>query len=125
MDSKDDEEINIDFGKIKNFFRAKSEKNDEHKKDGHEAKEGSKDEDTELSFDFGKIKNFFKQGEQAGESEQDIRINWNKVIDFFKKYGIVFIALIPIILSIYIRMQAAYLPFTDSWASSSVLNNLK
>lgn len=120
-----DEEFSIDFGKLKNFFKAKSEKRDEPKKEEHEAKEESKDEGIELSFDFGKIKNFFKQGEQASESEQDIKLNWGKVADFFKKYGVVFIALIPIILSIYIRMQAGYLPFADSWASSTVINNLK
>ncbi|MBI2660084.1 hypothetical protein HYX07_02890 [Candidatus Woesearchaeota archaeon] len=124
MDSKEDEDIDIDFGKIKNFFRAKSEKSDESKKEGHEAKEESKDEGIELSFDFGKIKNFFKQGDQSSD-EQDIRINWNKVFDFFKKYGIVFIALIPIIFSIYIRMQAGDLHFADSWASSTVLNNIR
>lgn len=122
MDSKEDEDINIDFGKIKNFFKPKKEMKEaeEHSQSSQEKKDG----DDELSIDFGKIKSMFKQSEHSSE-EQDIKINWGSAINFFRKYGIVLIALIPIILSIYIRMQAGYLPFTDSWASSTVTNNIQ
>lgn len=152
MDSKEDEEISIDFGKIKKFFKSdkkeeKKEEEAEKKEDGEisidfgkmknffksEKKEETKashtakdDEDMELSFDFAKVKKFFKSGEKETRgAEDDIAIDWGKIIDFFKKYGVIFIALIPIILSIYVRMQAGLLPITDDWAANSVINGIK
>ena len=161
MDPKEDEEISIDFGKIKKFFKSdkkEDDKNiDENIKDTEdsakvekenddiaidfskiknlfkgEKKEETKkpltkdDEDMELSFDFGKVKKFFKSGKkEVGGAEDEIAIEWGKIIDFFKKYGIVFIALIPIILSIYVRLQAGFLPITDDWAVNSVINGIK
>lgn len=153
MDSKEDEEINIDFGKIKKLFKsdkkkddksvdedsAKAEKDDEisidfgkitkfFKSDKPESKENISDndekKDEEISLDFGRIKNLFK-GEKEAANEDDITVNWSKAIDFFKKYGVIFIALIPIVLSIYVRMQAGYLLFTDDWAANSVINGIK
>ena len=119
-EKKEDDEISIDFGKVKSFF--KSEKKEETKA-SHTAKD---DENMELSFDFDKVKKFFKSGEkEAGNEEDDTAIEWGKVIDFFKKYGIIFIALIPIVLSIYVRMQAGFLPVTDDWAANSVINGIK
>src|SRR3989338_5820909 len=118
---KEDEEMVIDFSKIKNFF-----KSDKPKKanDGDSALEHKKDDDEiDLSFDLSKVKKFFKSSEK--ETDEDISINWNHAIGFFKKYGVIFIALIPIILSIYIRMQAGFLPITDEWAVNSVINGIK
>ncbi|MBI2559269.1 hypothetical protein HYW20_08160 [Candidatus Woesearchaeota archaeon] len=155
MDPKDDEEISIDFGKIKKFF--KSDEKEEEKKEreskeeeisidfskvksffksdksedvkaGHTHEQEHKQEhkkDDEIEFDIGKIKKFFKSGEPERRSDEDINVNWGKVFDFFKKYGLVFLALIPIILSIYIRMQAGFLPFADDWAANSVINNVR
>ncbi|MBI2658914.1 hypothetical protein HYX05_02310 [Candidatus Woesearchaeota archaeon] len=155
MDSKEDEEISIDFGKIKKFFKsdkkeedksvdetsAKTEKEDDEisidfgkiknffksdKKEEKTEEEAEKKEDDEISIDFGKIKKFLKSGEkEAGNADGDITIEWGKIGDFFKKYGVVFIALIPIILSIYVRMQAGLLPITDDWAANSVINGIK
>ena len=117
---KEDEEISIDFSKIKNFF--KSDKTDDVKTEQVPKKD---DEELDLSFDFGKVKKFFKSGEKEEASDEEISINWDKIIDFFKKYGVIFIALIPIIFSVYIRMQAGFLPFTDDWAANSVMNGVK
>ena len=117
---KEDDDIAIDFGKIKNLF--KGEKKEETKA-GHITKD---DEDMELSFDFGKVKKIFKSSEEeTKEIGEEISVNWTNVIDFFKKYGIVFLALIPIVLSIYVRMQAGFLPITDDWAVNSVINGIK
>ena len=118
-----DEEFSIDFGKVKNFFRS----NDgESKKSGHDSEKHPKEDDEELSFDMGKVKKWFKSSETKDkDTDTEIAINWGKIIDFFKKYGIVFIALIPIILSIYIRMQAGFLPVTDDWAANSVINGMR
>ena len=124
MDSKEDEDISIDFSKIKNFF--KSDKKEEKKAETAHIKEERKDDEIEFSFDISKIKKFFKSSEEEAKvGEEEISVNWDKLIDFFKKYGVVFIALIPIILSIYIRMQAGFLPFTDDWATNTVINNIK
>ncbi|MBI3027789.1 hypothetical protein HYY70_06790 [Candidatus Woesearchaeota archaeon] len=164
MDSKEDEEISVDFSKIKNFFRKKENK-EEHKHEEISAekpiKDGKKDEEeividlskiknlfksdkkdekteyathkeekiddeAELSFDFSKVKKIFKTGEKHAEGSGDeISVNWGNAIDFFKKYGVVFIALIPIFISIYVRMQAGFLPVTDSWATNSVINGVR
>lgn len=131
MDSKEDEEISIDFSKIKKFFSSKEAKetDDSVKVIGEDIKQKKhedlkKDEEVELSFDFSKIKKFFKSGEKE-DSGEEISIDWSKIGAFFKTYGIVFIALIPIILSIYIRLQAGILPFADDWAANSVMNNIR
>ncbi|MBI2653429.1 hypothetical protein HYX02_01320 [Candidatus Woesearchaeota archaeon] len=124
MDSKEDEEITVDFGKIKNFFKREKKETAEEKKEDTSA-EKKEDEELDFSFDLGKVKKFFKSEsgkEKAGEEE--IPVNWGRVIDFFKKYGVVFIAIIPIILAIYVRMQASFLPITDEWAKSTVINNI-
>jgi len=149
MDSKEDE-ISIDFSKIKNFFKSKKEESNvdaSMSKSGEEVVVGIKDNDKEIkidvkekevkdlkievndkdddiSIDFSKIKNIFKSNEKQS-SDDEMPIDYGKVIDFFKKYGVIFIALMPIILSIYIRMQGAYLPFTDNWAADTVVNSIR
>ena len=118
-EERKDDEITVDFGKFKNFFR--SEK-------GNEAShaETRKESDDELSFDFGKIKNIFKSsGNKIKSSDEELNVNWSSIGGFFSKYGVLFLVLIPILLSIYIRMQAGFLPITDEWATRSVMDNLK
>ncbi len=155
MDSKEDDDISIDFSKIKNFFKSKDEekrseesaKNDNAKIDSDEdisidlgkfknlfkseKKEETyslqhKQDDEELSFDFSKIKNIFKsEKKESKNSDDEMSFDLSKAIDFFKKYGIVLIALIPLILSIYVRLQAGFLPVTDEWATNTIINNLR
>ena len=111
-----DDEISIDFGKLKKFFK------DDEK---HESKEHKKDDD-EISFDFSKIKKFFKSdNKETSPKEDELSVDWGRIISFFKKYGVVFLVLIPIILSIYVRMQVGLLPVTDDWAANSVINSIK
>jgi len=123
--AKEDEEISIDFSKIKKFF--KSDKNDEKKAESHETKQKkSEGEEIELSFDISKIKKFFKSdGRETEKSDEDIPINWSKVFSFIKTYGVIFIVLIPIIFSVYIRMQAGFLHITDGMAQNYVINLLQ
>lgn len=120
-----DEEFSIDFGRIKKFFSSGDKKADDNMKEGasEENKHISHKNDEELSFDFSKIKKFFKSEEKGVDDE--VSVDWQKIASFFKTYGIVFIALIPIILSIYIRMQAGFLPIADEWAANSVINNIR
>lgn len=47
-------------------------------------------------------------------------ISKDKIKDFFKKYGIILLVLIPVILAVGIRMIPSDLPMTDQWATSSV-----
>src|SRR3989344_1567708 len=120
---KSDDEISIDFGKIKNFFKSDEKKEPDGEK--HESKDAKKDDD-EISFDFGRIKRFFKSDDkESSPKEDELSVDWGKIVGFFKKYGIIFLILIPIILSIYVRMQSGLLPFADQWAASNVVNNLK
>ena len=117
MDEKEDDDISIDFSRIKKFFSAKvkapaefsanqKKSADESadaasgKKENNGIKNESKDDD--ISIDFKKIKNFFKGGGDnkftfAGKDEEDVPINWGKLIDFFKTYGVLFLVLIPVI----------------------------
>ena len=121
-----DEEFSIDFSRIKNFF--KSGKEGEKKPEseaGFQINEEKKDDDLDFSFDMGKIKKFFKSRGEDAKDDEEMPVNWSKIGDFFKKYGIVFIALIPIILSIYVRVQAGFLPITDDWAANSVITGLR
>lgn len=114
-----DDEINVDFGKFKNFFKSEKGKEASHA-------ETVKESDDEISFDFSKIKNVFKSSDNKVRSgDEELNVNWSGIGSFFSKYGVLFLVLIPILLSIYIRMQAGYLPVTDDWATKSVMDNLK
>jgi len=140
----EDDEIAIDFSKIKNFFKKSSGEKQEPsgthtevkeetkpKKEPQETKKDhpihdKKDED-EFSIDFSKIKNLFKKGkdEEKPTNEDEISIDWKKFIDFFKKnkYAIpVILILIAIFFSVYFRLCPLYLPITDTWAKTSVYN---
>ena len=121
-----DEEISIDFGKIKSFFKSdeKEQHSPEHKKEEHPKESGKQESDDELTIDFSKVKKIFKSSE-GEKSDDDINIDWSKSADLFKKYGVILLALIPVVLSIYIRMQAGYLGVTDDWAANSVISNLR
>ncbi|MBT7134300.1 hypothetical protein HN902_04735 [Candidatus Woesearchaeota archaeon] len=94
----EDEEVNIDFSKIKagfkNFFS----------KDKKESKESTEDE-----LDLKDVKETIKKG-------------YKETKKFTKKYGIILLILIPIFLSIFFRIQPAYLPITEQWAENSIDN---
>ncbi|MBW3022569.1 hypothetical protein KY308_00505 [Candidatus Woesearchaeota archaeon] len=88
--------------------------------------------DEELSIDFGKIKNFFKPRKNANREsghahgdKEEFSLDARSVKDFFVKYGVIILILIPLVLSISIRMEAASLSFTDGWAKSTVENYYK
>lgn len=49
-----------------------------------------------------------------------IGLSKGKIVHFFKKYLVVFLILIALIMSIYIRMIPSDLPITDNWAKSTV-----
>ncbi len=129
----EDDDIVIDFGKITSFF--KGGENAEGKKESPAqssqiGKEEEKKDDDEITIDFSSIKSKFKgmfseDGQPKGKSEEDITVDWSKVGLFFKTYGIFFLALIPILLSIHVRMEAVDLHITDQWAQDSVINSIR
>ncbi len=100
-ENKEDEEINIDFSKIKNNFKKLFSKN---KKDNLTSQTKDKEE-----IEIDDIKKSLKKG-------------YDETKKFTKKYGIVLLILIPIFLSIFFRIQPAYLPTTENWAENSVDN---
>jgi len=145
IEKKDDDEITIDLSKIKNFFKKKDSKSEEVK-----AKE-DKEED-EISIDFSKlknIKNIFKKDSnetaKTGESDEELSVDakkskisgipensdeefsldFKKISNFLVKRRVLLLLIIPIFLSIFLRIQPAYLPITDQWATDSVINNIK
>ncbi len=49
-----------------------------------------------------------------------IGLSGDQIKSFFKKYGLLFIVLIPVLLGGYIRLTPSDIPNADSWAQSSV-----
>jgi len=93
-----------------------------------------KSEDEDTAIDFSKIKNWFKKDKKESKhtehhhqekSGEDDSIDYKSTMDFFKKYSIILLVLIPVIITIYLRMQPMFLPVTDSWSQNAVYNYYK
>ena len=80
----------------------------------------------ELEVDFGWIKNIFKrkkeQSRQKPQKEEEISINLSSIKEFFIKYRVVFLILIPFILAVFVRVQNEPLSMTDEWAKQTAYN---
>ncbi|MBS1266373.1 MAG: Dolichyl-phosphooligosaccharide-protein glycotransferase [Candidatus Woesearchaeota archaeon] len=108
-----DDEINIDFGKIKSFFKPKKNKS-------RNSDDSEKTKDDEITLDFSKITNLFK----TKDSDEKV-FDWKSfkpAFDFISKYRVVFLILIPLLFSVMLRAQPAFLPLTDDWAQTTVYN---
>jgi asparagine N-glycosylation enzyme membrane subunit Stt3 len=106
-EEKSDDDITLDFSKIKKFFKSSTKE--------PKAKET---EEEDVSIDFTKVKRFFKS-DKAG-SDDDITFNIKTITSFFVKYRLVFLVLIPFLISMNLRMYPDNLPATDDWATRSV-----
>ncbi|MEM3373884.1 MAG: STT3 domain-containing protein [Candidatus Woesearchaeota archaeon] len=114
-----DEDLSL-FG----FFKKSSDKKDKNK--DYKEKNGLKKD---------KVKNEVKYQSVIGDKEKkeqlevdkdtDISIDFAKFFVFLKKYSYLFLLLIPIILSIYLRTMPANLPIAEKWASSSIEQGIK
>ncbi|MBI2135326.1 hypothetical protein HYU09_05015 [Candidatus Woesearchaeota archaeon] len=131
QEKKEEDEIDIDFSKIKNIFKSKKTETHEEKEHRHvhhaaEAAQEKKDDD-EISLDFSKLKNirniFKKEGRE--KSEDDISVDLSRIKGFFIKHRVLLLLIIPIFLSIFLRVQPAYITVTDQWAADSVINSLR
>jgi asparagine N-glycosylation enzyme membrane subunit Stt3 len=119
QEKKEDEEFSLDFSRIKNIFRKKERVT--------ESKAEAKD-DEEITIDFSKlknIKNIFKKSDKVSESGEGVSDDYKKIKDFLVTHRILLLLIIPILLSVFLRVQPAYLPITDDWASDTVINNLR
>ncbi|MBN2454058.1 FKBP-type peptidyl-prolyl cis-trans isomerase [Candidatus Woesearchaeota archaeon] len=149
---EEDEELNINFGKIKGFFGKKKkeepkepekkeeapsepqkpaeekvpepEKKEEPQKD--EAKPfQAEEEGIDVKKAFSGIKGIFKKGEKE-EQEEELSVNLEGVSKFAKKYSTVLVLVLLIVasvgISVFMRMQPASLPYTENWAENSVYN---
>jgi dolichyl-diphosphooligosaccharide--protein glycosyltransferase len=117
--------------KLSNDIREIKQEVAEVKEEVEEIKE--KEDDEEISIDFSKVKGFFKnifkgakkesstQGAKSGDDEE-ISVDWKGISEFFVKYRLVFLLLIPILLSFFLRIQSANLPITDDWSRNNVYN---
>jgi dolichyl-phosphooligosaccharide-protein glycotransferase len=135
-EDEENEEINIDFSKIKNIFKKKTESQSTQKEETKSNKESDEEkEDEEISLDFGKIKGFFKglkkgvkEKPEEGD-EEEIFLDVKKTMDFFGKHQKIIIPtlliIIAIFFSVYIRIQPAYLPATDDWARNAAYNQIQ
>lgn len=101
--------------------------------------EKHKKSDDEIIFDFQKIKTLFNKiigktkgkavndelREKESEEKREKESGLKETLQFLKKYSAFFIVLIPIILTIFLRLQPMQLPLTDEWAESTVNNYYK
>jgi len=99
--------------------------------------EDNKKDDDEISIDFSKIKNIFKRKDKKTEPSSvekkddgeeidvDIKQSAKSIWNFILKYQVIFLILIPLLISIVFRMYPVYLPATDVWATNSVDNYYK
>jgi len=94
---KKDDEISLDFSKVKGWFKGKS------------SPDFTPKSEDEISFDFGKVKGFFSSLFSSSSS----------------KYLTLILILIPFLFTIYLRSMPAGIPITDEWAKGAVYDNLK
>lgn len=125
--SKKDDEISIDFSKLKGLFsKAKSEK----KKVNKDKSKLSKDIASEMHTQK-QIRQEIDSAEEEytqirSESiDDEISFDFDKIKKFIIKNSALFLILIPIILTLLIRLQTNEIPITDDWAKNSVDNYFK
>ena len=125
---KEDEEIAIDFSKIKDWFkkRKQTEERPKHEPAGEKAEHARPEHESEATAHEHHPKTthhtHHKEKKETEEGQEELKLNYKDTIDFFKRYSTIFLILIPIILTIYLRLQPMYLPMTDDWAQNAVYN---
>ncbi|MCF7860991.1 hypothetical protein K9M79_02005 [Candidatus Woesearchaeota archaeon] len=95
----DDEEISFDF--ITNLFKGKKDKVKKHNK--HQA----------------------HHGEDMHEEQDEEAIDVDGLKKALVKYSPYLLILIPIFLSVFLRIQPAYLSVTDDWAENTVYSSIQ
>ncbi|MFH1052952.1 MAG: STT3 domain-containing protein [Candidatus Woesearchaeota archaeon] len=98
---KDDDELNIDFSGIKNFFKKKAKK--------------EKSEDEEKDEEFSDVTKTIKKGYTYIKNKPWI----------IPTILIIFILLFCVYFSANLRYQSAILPITDVWARDNIYNGIR
>ncbi|MBI2576032.1 hypothetical protein HYV84_02375 [Candidatus Woesearchaeota archaeon] len=148
-----EEEISIDLTKIKGLFkgmgkRFRGQGKEIIKGKGQQDKKNRRDEPLEkgqkkdvggqprpgedFAIDLTKIKGVFSRLKNKAPEEtekEDLGIDIRKSLSFFKNHKrkivpLLFI-LLPIILSVILRIQPVNLPITDTWAEDAVFGGIK
>jgi dolichyl-phosphooligosaccharide-protein glycotransferase len=90
------------------------------------------DSSEDITLDFSWIKNIFsgkspksKRHQKSSKDDDELNIEFNSISKLFVKYGAYLLILIPIILSIYLRLMPAQLPVADDWTRQGIINNLR
>lgn len=113
------DELNIDFNKLKQFLKKLF------------AEPGDAEVNTTPALNLSKVKAFFKNSFNKVKSshhsvdEENLNINWNKLREFILSYKVFLLLLIPMTLSVYLRVQPLFLPVTDDWARETVYNSIR
>lgn len=147
--SKDDDEVTVDFSKIGKFFSGKDKKEhkdgDEHHKhddadhhkdheshdhDSHKTSEHESHREHKHNHHVHKNHHKSESHEHRSkrdqdEEELDLSQMWKSTKSFMKKHSVLFLLLIPIILSVFLRIMPVYLPVTDDWAQNTVRQNMQ
>lgn len=85
----------------------------------------------ELALDFSGLKSVFSKGKKKrkksaqssrSSSNDEISIDVQSIARFIKKYRVVFILLIPLLLGAFIRVQPADQHYTQNWAKDYIRN---
>ncbi|MBW2997081.1 hypothetical protein KY349_01930, partial [Candidatus Woesearchaeota archaeon] len=97
---KKDEDAEIDFSKVKDWFKKKKKKEHVSHSAEHKSEESAKSDD----------------------DSEELKIDYKSTLAFFKKYSTFFLMLIPILLVIYLRVQPMQLNATDEWSQNAVYN---
>jgi dolichyl-diphosphooligosaccharide--protein glycosyltransferase len=102
------------------------DKHESHK-DKNSKKKDDAENDEEISFDLSKITGFFKKKHEnkthlKEHENKEEKINAKKYLPILLT---IILLLIPIGLSIYIRIQPNYMPVTDDWSLNSINSMLK
>ncbi len=124
MSKKQNDEITIDFSKIKNLFsKAKQQKKKVDKDKTKLAKDISSEMHTqnEIKSEIDKAEKQYVRI-KSETIEDEISFDFDKAKKFIFQYSAFFLILIPIILTLMIRLQTNDLPVTDSWAQGTVNN---
>lgn len=119
-ETKNDEEQEIDFSKIKSWF-----KKDRKDREGSEEQAAKKSDADEQSAEGDASDEKAAAKEMDSEDSEELSIDYKSAIKFFKRYSTIFLILIPVLITIYLRLQPMQLPMTDDWAENTVHNYYK
>ncbi len=93
---------------------------------GKKSKRKSQNKDDEIILDFSWLKNIFSvKKKEPTTKDEDLTLDFKRLAKIFSKYSVIFLILIPLIMSVYIRLLPANLPLADTWARQGIYNGIQ